>query len=150
MEGGILPRKNGKNQILISKKTEINLSFPVTAEFVCRTATQSMSYKWFLRDFKMCLDFAEQVATYHTMRVQHLSWKYILQIIRKLLNRKKTTFPQRLVLYHIICTELPTSCNEFSKHLQCRTDSTSCISLTLQIFTELILQAFLVSHIIDG
>lgn len=35
----MLPRKNGKNQILISQKTEINLSFPATAEFVCRIAT---------------------------------------------------------------------------------------------------------------
>lgn len=81
----------------------------------------------------MCFNFAAQVGTYHTMRVQHLSWKY-LQVIRKLLNRKKNTFPQRLVLYHMICTGF----------------TTSCISPTLQIFTELILQTFLVSHIIDG
>lgn len=57
-----------------------------------------------------------------------------IHIIGKLLNREKNTFPKRLALYHNICTGF----------------TTSCITPTLQIFTELILQPSLVSHIIDG
>jgi len=58
----MLPRKNGKNQILISQKTEINLSFPATAEFVCRIATINVLQMIFA-GLQNMLRFAEQVST---------------------------------------------------------------------------------------